>query len=78
MAAVALLAAALSLSFFPFSLRFLKGPIGRRRLVGVLGISANALLQFFGTPLQLVERMLMTGTMEPIEDRSNGATLGSR
>ena len=38
---------------FLFALGFLKWPIGRRRLVGVLRISVNPLLQFLGTPLQL-------------------------
>jgi hypothetical protein len=53
MPGVALLAAALSLAFFLFALGFLKWPISRRRLVGVLGISVNPLLQFLGASLQL-------------------------
>ena len=57
MPGVALLAAAFAPALFLFALGSLKWPIVRRRLVGVLGISANPLLQFFDAPLQLVQRL---------------------
>ena len=53
MPAMALLATALSLPPFLFALWLLKRPIGRWRLIGVLGIAVNPLLQFFGMPHQL-------------------------
>ena len=57
MSGVALLAAAFALALFLFTLGFLKRPIGRRRLAGVLGILVNPLLQFLGAPLQLGQRL---------------------
>jgi len=48
-----LLPAALSLALFLFTLRLVKGFIGRWRLIGVLVITINPLLQFFGAPFQL-------------------------
>ena len=53
MSAVTLLAAALSLGLFLFALRLFKGSIRRRWLIGVLAVTVNPLLQFFGMFLQL-------------------------